>query len=59
MKENFTLNGKESKEYDNWKVRNVRTLNLKESKVKETSKSGPSEKFCVKKGLEEEKGLWE
>ena len=59
LKENITLNGKEAKEYENWKVRNIRTLNLKEGKVKETVKSGPFEKFCVKKGLEREKGLWE
>ena len=59
MKENIILNGKETKEYDNWKVQNLRTLNLKESKVKETVKSSPFEKFCLKKGLERDKGLWE
>jgi hypothetical protein len=44
LKENIILNGKEAKEYDNWKVRNLKTLNLKESKIKETVKSGPFER---------------
>ena len=34
-------------------------MSLKESKLKEQIKSGPFEKFCAKKGLEREKGLWE
>ena len=31
---------------------------MKQSKVKEPVKSGPFEKFCVKKGFEREKGWW-
>ena len=49
----------EAKEYNELKVRNVRQMSLKESKVKETVKSGPFEELCAKKGLEREKWLWE
>ena len=50
---------KEKKEYDIWKIRNIKTLNLKESKSKEIVKKGPFESFCQKKGLERKKEMWE
>ena len=42
-----------------YKLRNLKTLNLKESKWKESAKSGPFESFCQKKGLERKKEMWE
>ena len=55
----MVMNMKETKEYDNWKVRNLKTINLKESSTKETIKSGPFESFCLKKGLDRDKDMWE
>ena len=37
----------------------MKTLNLKESRRKESVKSGPFENFCKKKGLERKKEMWE
>ena len=59
LKENLVMNVKEKKEYDLWKIRNMKTLNLKESKMKESVKSGPFENFCHKKGLNRKKEIWE
>jgi hypothetical protein len=59
LKENLVTNVKEKKDYDLWKIRNMKTLNLKESKLKENVKSGPFENFCHKKGLNRKKEKWE
>ena len=59
LKESVMWDENEAKEYNEWKVRNVRQMSLKESKVKETVKTGPFEEFCAMVDLESEKGLWE
>ena len=59
MKENVMWNIDEERNYNEWKVRNVRHMSLKERNLKENVKSGPFEAFCAKKGLVREKGLWE
>jgi hypothetical protein len=59
MKESLEWEEKRRKEYENWKLRNFKTLNLKESRLKASIKSGPFENFCKKKGLERKKEIWE
>ena len=59
LKESLEWDVRQRKDYENWKLRNLRTLNLKESRMKESVKSGPFESFCKKKGLERKKEMWE
>jgi hypothetical protein len=59
IKESLDWEEKRRKEYENWKLRNLKTLNLKESRQKASIKSGPFENFCKKKGLERKKEMWE
>jgi hypothetical protein len=59
LKENLVMNVKEKKDYDLWKIRNLKTLNLKESKMKENVKNGPFENFCNRNGLNRKKEKWE
>ena len=59
LKENLMMSVKEKKDYDLWKIRNLKTLNLKESKLKENVKNGPFENFCHKNGINRKKDKWE
>ena len=51
LKERVWWQNIERKNYLEWKTRNLRFLNLKESSVKPAAVLGPIEKFCTKKGL--------
>ena len=59
MKENVMWNVDEERTYNEWRLRNVRHMILKEKKLKKNTKSGLFEAFCATKGLAREKGLWE
>jgi hypothetical protein len=59
MKESVLWKENEVMKYNEWKARNIRLMSLKESSLKETTKSGLFEKFCIEKGLRSKKGLWE
>ena len=51
LKEGVWWQNVERKNYLEWKTRNMRSLNLKESSAKPAAVPGPMEKFCTMKGL--------
>jgi hypothetical protein len=57
--EKVTWGENEERNYTEWKLRNVRHMSLKESKLKQNVQSGPFEEFCAIKGIERKKGIWE
>jgi hypothetical protein len=58
MKEDVTWNNEDFKTYNEWKMRNVRFMSLKETSLKE-NRTGLFEAFCERKGLTRKKGSWE
>ena len=59
LKENILYEADERKLFEEWKSRNMRYLNLKESSRKENTNRGLFEVFCKEKGLERKKDNWE
>jgi hypothetical protein len=58
LKEDVAWKDEDFKTYNEWKIRNVRFMSLKETSLKE-NRTGLFEAFCDRKGLRRKKGLWE
>ena len=59
LKENAYMNVEEEKKFCEWKIRNLKYLSLKDSKMKGKVGQNVFEKFCEMKGLERKKEHWE
>jgi hypothetical protein len=59
VKEKVSWSAENERNFEELKLRNIRFLNLKESKMKENDGLNIFENFCERKGLNRVKGNWE